>query len=375
MFKNNFAVLLVDAALMKISFWLNMQDPIIIMLLFSVPMALWSGICIFRLLKKAGYSYAGSFMGLVLFAGFVPLWGGTFCLYTDCVSLSFGIWAYYMTDRASEASFKWVYYLLAGFLWGFGYAIKPTVCISLVAVSIVVFLTAHWKEWLKTLPIILIGFFVFQFGLELLWNQTPAATYAEEYMAPPQYWFALGLCGDGGVYENAEFSVECLETPGIEAKKEIIQQHISENIQELWNFEHILSKARRNFASGHMGLPTFYGYNENVMYEFFNDYGQYGGYAIMYSSGYLYAILLFGILGSILHLKDNIQEATVPRLAVVGRLTLYGLVLFLMLFEANNRQLYNHMPWYALVGAIGCERVCGSLYDKVDKLLTEKRNK
>ena len=204
---------------------------------------------------------------------------------------------------------------------------------------------------------VLIGFFISQVGVEFLWNQFPCAELEEEYAAPFEYWFALGLTGNGSDAENADFAIKCLDTPGLEAKKQIARDYISENIQELWNVDHLVRKARHNFASGHMGLPDFNRYPINIMYHIFNDWGVYGGYAVMYTSGYFYALLLFGLLSSLLSLRDYMQGKQLFLFAIVARLVMFGLVIFLMLFEANNRQLYNHMPWFAVLGATGCDRV------------------
>lgn len=357
LFRNNFLTMIIVSALMKIAFMLKLSEPIVVMLLFSVSLVLWSGICIFRLLRRDGHLYASCFMGLFLFAGFLPLWGGTFNLYTDCVSLSLGIWACYVMSKGAISNHKVLCFMAAGALWGIGYAIKPTVIISLVAILIILLLTRHWKKTLQILLFVLIGFVVSQIGVEIIWNQFPCAELESELAAPIDFWLALGLCEDGSYAENAEFAIRCLDTPGLEAKKQIAREHISQNIQELWNLNHLVRKARHNFASGHMGLPDFNRYPVNFMYNIFNDYGEYGGYAIMYSSGYFYAILAFGLLGSFLQLRDRKKGKRVSDLAVLGRLVVYGLIIFLMLFEANNRQLYNHMPWFALMGAMGCARV------------------
>ena len=359
-FKNNFLTTVIVAVLMKIAFILGFSEPIAIMLLFSVAMVLWSGICIFRLLEKAGYSYSIAFMGLLLFAAFVPLWGGTFNLYTDCISISFSIWACYMISREKRKSIN---YVTAGILWGIGYAIKPTVIISMVAIFLIMLLTNYVRKIPKVFLGVAVGFCVSQMVVNILWNQFPCAEIEEEYAAPFEYWFAIGLCGNGSDAENGEFAIRCLDASGLEAKKQIAREYISDNVQELWNVDHLVQKARHNFASGHMGLPDFNRYPINIMYHVFNDWGSYGGYAVMYTSGYFYAILLYGLCGSILHYMDYKRGKQVPLLAIVGRLVLCGLVIFLMIFEANNRQLYNHMPWFAVVGATGCEKVSVKLVE------------
>lgn len=73
----------------------------------------------------------------------------------------------------------------------------------------------------------------------------------------------------------------------------------------------------------------------------------------MLATGYSYALLIFGILSGICGFRNLIRGERMDWLILVTHLTIFGLMLFLMIWEANNRQLYNHMPWLALMGAFG----------------------
>jgi hypothetical protein len=181
----------------------------------------------------------------------------------------------------------------------------------------------------------------------------------EEYGAPVEYWLALGLVNNGSYLENSDFADICIDTPGMEAKKVIACQYIAENKDEMLDINRINRKIRYNFASGFMGLTDYQCLPVNFSYEFFNDYGKYGGYTAMLATGYLYAIFIMGILGSFADLKALMKGAKVSSIEFVAQLTIFGLIVFLMLWEAENRQLYNHMPWFALLGACGIKHMSG----------------
>lgn len=362
-FKNNFFLFFILLCLTKFAMFVGIPDPFVVWLFVSTAMVIWSGICIFKLAKIAGKRMATCFMSLLFFAGFLPLWGGTYNLYTDCISLCIGIWSCYLLATLPNRKYKWLTAIAAGAIWGAGYAIKATVAVSMVAVFIVILLTTKWKVTIKTFAFVIIGFLLASVCVEIVWKQFPGSALEAEYAAPFSYWFALGLCGDGSDPGNAEFAVRCLSAHGTDAKHQVAMEHIRENITELWNVDHLIQKARYNFASGSMGLPDFNRHNVNIMYEFFNDYGDYGGYFIMYTSGYFYAILLLGIIDSILALKTCASME--KRMSTITRMTVLGLVIFLMLFEANNRQLYNHMPWFAMLGGMGCDSLWNAVAGKI----------
>lgn len=73
----------------------------------------------------------------------------------------------------------------------------------------------------------------------------------------------------------------------------------------------------------------------------------------MLATGYFYALLIFGILSGILGFRNLIRGGSPEWMILMTQLTIFGLMLFLMIWEANNRQLCNHMPWLALMGVFG----------------------
>ena len=72
----------------------------------------------------------------------------------------------------------------------------------------------------------------------------------------------------------------------------------------------------------------------------------------MAATSYFYSLLIlyvFGILSAIWRL---IKKDTCSPLQIVSIFSVIGLMIYVCIFEANNRQLYNHMPWFVL-GAVG----------------------
>ena len=104
-----------------------------------------------------------------------------------------------------------------------------------------------------------------------------------------------------------------------------------------------------------MGLSEFNQNPTTFMHELVNDYGKYGGFSTMFASAYFYVIILFGLYGAVRVLTGKAKDD----LSNIVLLTVFGLFLFLMLWESNNRQLYNHIPWYAVFGTLGLRFLYG----------------
>lgn len=349
--KNNYFLFLILGSLAKLSNLLGLQDPFYLLLFVSAAMAVWSGICVCRLIAGAGKSIVHRWIGLLLFVGFIPCWGGTQNFYTDAMSICFSVWACLLAEKALKGTSRYSFY--AGIVWGIGYAVKATAAISMLAVFIVWMAALKWKEWARLALLAFTGFLVVSLGVECLWRLSPSHEMEEEMAAPLEYWLALGIGGNGSYEDNEGFATICIDTPGKEAKREVARAYIRENMGESLHPKRLMGKVRYNFATGLFGLTNFHEHRVSIAYEFFNDWGIYGGYTAMLTTGYFYALLIFGAFHCIIVLGRLKKGQAPQRLELIIQLTVFGLILFLMIWEANNRQLYNHMPWFAMMGALG----------------------
>lgn len=70
----------------------------------------------------------------------------------------------------------------------------------------------------------------------------------------------------------------------------------------------------------------------------------------MMMTAYMYTCYILIIACGVLMV---VKKQKVDFLSGVSLITLFGIMLYLMLFEANNRQLYNHLPWIVLAASSG----------------------
>ncbi len=359
---NNFPLFFVLTSIMKGCYLLRLSEPFYILLAINVLLTVWGGVCVYRLLRQTTEYCCWAFSGLGLYFCFLPLWGGTNYFYTDSLSMVFGIWAVYVFLQARN---KWVGAVSAGVLWGVGYGFKVTTLICLIALFMVLCMW-DFKERLKYFVLTVLVLLSCVLGWEGIRQQYPSYTGEAEYGAPITYWLALGSVGNGSYPDNLEFAVECLETSGKAAKNQLALDYIRENRGDILKPYRLVSKIKYNFASGKMGLSEYNQYPTGFMYELVNDYGRFGGFSTMFTSGYFYALLIFGMAGfgrSVLGAEQQKED----KILMLAHLTVYGLFLFLMIWESNNRQLYNHIPWYALYGSVGLYRLFGGMKGEVKR--------
>lgn len=109
-----------------------------------------------------------------------------------------------------------------------------------------------------------------------------------------------------------------------------------------------------NYADGYTGVDNFFYCDiddETVLWDLLGAYGKYYWRTSQYCFCYIaviYVAFLLGLLGCLKRLKRGEE---LPLMLMVCQLAFAGMFCFLMVWEANNRQLYNQMPYFIL-GAI-----------------------
>ena len=90
--------------------------------------------------------------------------------------------------------------------------------------------------------------------------------------------------------------------------------------------------------------------NDNILYRLMHYNGDYYWRYSMMMTAYMYTCYILIIACGVLMV---VKKQKVDFLSGVSLITLFGIMLYLMLFEANNRQLYNHLPWIVLAASSG----------------------
>ena len=140
-------------------------------------------------------------------------------------------------------------------------------------------------------------------------------------------------------------------------------EYIWDNIYEFWNKDHLIQKLRYNFANGGMGCSTFIQTldSENLLYQLMHYNGKYYWRYSMITTAYMYTNYALIIIGMVINF---IKKKPLDVSFAVSVISIFGIMLYLMLFEANNRQLYNHLPMFVLVAACALDDIWGTIFTK-----------
>lgn len=288
----------------------------------------------------------GSAAGLLCAAMFLlspPFWFFGPVFYTDSLSMMFPAAAWYCCMRAEETekARRAAWFAAAGLCGAIGGMIKPTVWIILIAIAVVYILRGEWKLLMTfaLLSSLLVG------GSQLALHSAIYPEYldpklAEQWNMPTEYWLALGL-SDEGKYRSDYFGA-AMEPEGQAEKKAVLRELIAENVREKGfsgMLELFAKKMTRAFGDGTFALSDFLDdrpQEDTILHQF-----------VLYDGEHykLYASLCTGILAVQLFLaalggadgKNGIRSLPAP-------MALFGLILFLSVWEVTGRYFVNYSP-------------------------------
>lgn len=356
----------------------HLENPFTLVILCNVLLVMLQIFCVFQvlLLLSDGRCAAG-FMGMLLMMGYLPVIGHADSGYTDMMSFAAAMLALLLWLTGLRKK-KALWLIAAAVVWGVGFLVKATVLISMIAAVLLTTgmlcrrhlraLAAEAGLCLLTVCIIL--------GGSLFTASMPSEKLRDLYGVPTvSYWMGIGLKGNGGYSDNQEYERELAAVTGMEQKKEASWQYIRDNRGMLLDTDHNIRKLRFNFAAGNLGTDDFAhtAVRESFWQQCMSSEGKYFWRFSMVTTIYQYAIyLLIGagalydgisglrrsraVQGGVLSAdamsadgtdlpagstRDNLPSPDFIRHVLY--LSAFGFVLYLMLFEANNRQLFNQL--------------------------------
>ncbi len=358
-YSNNFAPMLFLSLGIRAANALGFSDPFYFVLIFSVLEtvgAVWAvGILS---APQGGNSKQYRILVALLFFCILPVYANTQAFYTDTMSFGKVVISMALVRLSCKATKRWqkVFYVaISAILLDIGLHVKITLVIPVIAFVIVLVLMRPDKRKIRYL-LCGLAFAAVTHGLIAAWlNTYPMHRDASVTEDPIFSWVALGLKGDGGFIDNDAFA---RYMTGLETKEEKLAytlSYIRENVHYFWDVEHLADKARFNFASGNLGAKDYacesMNGEENLIWQMFSPHGAYNWRISQICFCYMFAIYTIYLIGGVLTIVDLIRKRTVSHVLLTADIALVGNITFLMLWEANNRQMYNQMPML-LVGAV-----------------------
>lgn len=333
--------------------WLHMTDGYYLMLAINCLQVLVALYCVYWLGRRySRHGIVSAWTGMLMTAVFLPILGHTQAMYTDAFSYSFGIAAFsiwlYSYERRKEGKKSWPFLALSGVIWAVGFEIKATAIISLVAVLIYLALFDNWKGFLRNAAGVLPTLAVVAIACSAYIRTLPSMEYQDTWGVPPVgYFIGVGLEGNGGFDGESEYFLGVTGIAGMENKKAFSRKFILDHLDRFLDPEHMVAKLRYNFATGVMRADDFMieAENNGFLYNCISYGGHYRKTYRTWVTAYWYMLLEWIVIACALLAWKRGKTGQGESAAVfVPLVSVCGIMLYAMVFEANNRQLYNHVP-------------------------------
>lgn len=356
-YSNNIKPMLLLYLTFKLAISIGLDDPFYIILLINVIGVIASIIGIQYLLDNdKGRRFSIPIIGCYLCC--LPIWAMTQTFYTDAMSISISVVIIALAKKVLSCESKKTSILLCflmGIILTLGISIKVTILIPVIAASMVYFLMRNGslnKQIFGYLGCVLVSF-VISYIIFNIWSNTFEITKASKLTEDPVItWIGLGLKADGSFHGNKDYiyTVHGFETKA--EKLEYCKAYIRDNFRYFFNGEHIVAKIRCTYASGHLGSAefSFIAKNkDNILWQLFSPWGKFYWRASQIGFCYLHALFSVCFFGNIVTVYRFIKSKEVSKTLMMLDLSILGYFIFLLIWEANNRQLYNMLP--ILIGA------------------------
>lgn len=263
--------------------------------------------------------------------------------YTDTITMPFAAFAMYMYLRLLKDG-SWKGHLLAAVLLGLGMALgtklKYSVVIVLVAILLDLLIRLKIKHLLALVISFLICFAAVNYGFNrFMYSNFLDETLAKDRSTPFTSWIMMGLNGDGSHNPNDNYLIWNLPTKEEKqqkAKEELQNRFTSYSPLEFLAF--LNQKALYSFGSGNLDYGRNVGDSpraQTVLVECISPGGRYFTAFDTFVQGYHVALFFLVIAGAVLAAKQRSVLLFAPYLAI------FGLFLFLLLWESGQRYLFN----------------------------------
>ena len=297
------------------------------------------------------------FLIMMLFCTPLYLYASTF--YTDTLALLFPpliLYTYVKYDQKKDMRVlnKLGYLFLISCYSFFGLKLKTTILIVLVAIAIVLFLQRRYLDLMKRVTIVACSMMVVSSMFNVAIDKSGIFNFAmkDAGTVPYTHWIMMGMIGDGGWSEeeyNYTYSFETVEEAQ-QGNVDIIKDRLTQyGVGGYLKF--LTHKATVTWQDGTYSgtyYTDLYPLKRTNAHEFVTDSGIYKKYITYFSQCCHMLILIFILVGLFKRIcNKQIDYMTIAYLA------LFGLLLFLLLWESKPRYLVHYIPMIYLCAIDG----------------------
>lgn len=287
-----------------------------------------------------------------------PLYLYATLAYTDTFSLPLvvGQIYFYVKFQKEETKKKWYYLVGIAILGAMGFKLKMTIAFVLIASIINLFIRQELKQFLKYVGIILVvsgvTCIIINKTLSFQFNITPELS--NRYQFPYAHWVMMTL-NDSGGYSQEDVDYTCsFETYDEKNKADIKEiKHRLKQRGMVGTLKHIfVKKIIRTWGNASMAGDTYISsvagkmLTKTKLHSLFCLDGKYHDIYMIYSQAYHLIMLFWIFYCAIINVWKRQMENGMENVLMT---TVWGLAVFLSIWECNSRYIFQMLPIMVLL--------------------------
>lgn len=356
-YPNNHSIVFFLAFFYRISYLLIGSVPRFLPVFLNV-IAINLSILMTVLLSRRLLGERKSLFVLLLCALFAPFYTYTAYFYTDSLSLplSVGIVYFLSTSIGTERRRRrYIFFALCGALMFLGFKMKGSLIIMFVGAVVYLFLKIDLKRALCAFLAIVIGFGSLYAVCTAVYKSSGIISEQQAYECeyPATHWIMMSMKGYGNYnLADSEFTMSFKNK---DEKRAANIDEIKSRLKKMGVKGLITHTAKKAvwtwedgtyFISHHIEKAR----NENVLHEFVLNKGIHHFIFYAYSCGFQLFILFMMIMSSVkAYKRRELNMMTLIRGLV------FGIFVFLLIWETRSRYLYNFTPFFLILAADGLD--------------------
>lgn len=355
---NNILITLLIALTIKVFSFIGIVNINIITLIVNIIFIQLSIFLLFKLTKKIYDNYTACFVLILMFM-FLPIYPYSTIMYTDTMSMFLPIGFLYLFQKLDDVDINKKFIIISiiiGFFSFISLNLKVTALIVVMATVINEIINKKFKKIVCVCLIAICSFTLFETVFTTIVKKTNVMglDYKLTKSIPYTHFIMMGMY-NMGAFDSGEWQFT-LNLPDYNTRKKenikVIKSRLSQyKTQGYIKFLNYKVK-QQTWGSGTYDFENIlssYQVDNNIAHQFLLSNGRYYN-AVYYYCQIFHFTMLFCILASILYsikIREKIETLN------IARLSMFGLLLFLLIWETRSRYMLNYIPVYLLITVSG----------------------
>ena len=314
-------------------------------------------------IAKIMFDNKKALMILIIMVMTTPLYLHVAIYYTDSISMFFSSLILYLfliiNDNKNDKSKQTILLqILLGFILVIAWKVKVTSIFIFIAICVYFILSSISKKQIKEILIVLISFLIFL----LLYNfiiedRINNREDVDNLRMPMEYWILTGL-NENGVFKLEYYELFCNYSTYKEkkeaGKKAIIETIKSYSVNDF--VRHLTDKLKFAWTDGTYFAPEKLRrdpVNYNILHKFVLSNEKYNSYYKYFPQIMHIGMMVFMICNCIKIAREKAYKSE----KLILLIAIYGLMVFLLIWENRSRYILTMLPIYILLEVDGIDMI------------------